>query len=481
MLFNSIDFAIFLPIVFLIYWFGTGKSKRIQNIFVLIASYVFYGWWDWRFLSLLFLATLIDYVVGIQLGKSEDKKIRKFLIAFSITLNLSMLGIFKYFNFFIDNFVTAFSFFGVQINPVHIDVILPVGISFYTFQTMSYALDVYKNKLKPTSDFIAFASFVSFFPQLVAGPIERATNLLPQFYKRRTFEYAAATDGLRQILWGLFKKVVIADNCATYVDMVFGNITGYQPGTLIFAAMLFPLQVYGDFSGYSDIAIGTARLFGVNLHRNFAYPFFSKTVGEFWRRWHISLYTWFRDYIFLPHVFSSKTRSKWVIVRATFITFILIGFWHGADWSFVWWGIVNAIFIVIPIILERKRERSEFVSTETFLPDVKSVFHIIVTYHLIALAAIMFRVESMSQMWVYYKQIFTGQLFTLPQEVPAQLIYLIIVFQIIEWFGRSNQFGIQKTGLNWPVPVRWLFYMIIIFITGMFMESIENPFIYFNF
>lgn len=481
MLFNSIDFAIFLPVVFLLYWFCTGKNNKAQNVLTLIASYFFYGWWDWRFLSLLFLSTLIDYTVGVLLEKNEDKRIRKLLITISVTSSLLLLGIFKYLNFFIDNFVTAFSFFGYDIQPYHINIILPVGISFYTFQTISYGLDVYKRKLEPTRDFIAFATFVSFFPQLVAGPIERATNLLPQFYTRRQFDYNKAVDGMRQMLWGLFKKVVIADNCATYVDMVFGNLTGYHGGTLIFAALLFLVQVYCDFSGYSDIAIGTARLFGVNLHRNFAFPFFSTTVSEFWRRWHISLYTWFRDYIFLPYIFKTKTRSKWVIVRATFITFILIGFWHGADWSFVLWGVVNAFFIVIPIMLERKRNTTEFAPDNVIFPGVITSLNIIITIHLVTFGAVFFRADNINQAFVFYSIVFSNTVISWPEGIQNYFWYLLIGYQLVEWFGRSNQFAIQKTGLKWPRSLRWLFYIFIVFLIGMFMQTAENPFIYFNF
>ncbi len=289
MLFNSIDFAIFLPIVFILYWFVTNKNLKLQNFLIVAASYLFYGWWDWRFLSLILFSTLIDYSIGRRLSNEKNQTKRKVLLWTSLLVNLGFLGFFKYYNFFLDNFVTAFSFFGHQINPQGLNIILPVGISFYTFQTLSYTIDVYKRKLKPTKDFIAFAAFVSFFPQLVAGPIERATNLLPQFYKKRTFDYDKAVDGLRQILWGLFKKIVIADNCAEYANQIFNNSADMNGSTLVLGALFFTFQIYGDFSGYSDIAIGTSRLFGFNLKQNFAFPYFSRDIAEFWRRWHISL------------------------------------------------------------------------------------------------------------------------------------------------------------------------------------------------
>src|SRR5690554_4260711 len=300
MLFNSIDFAVFLPIVFVLYWFVFNKNLKVQNGLIAVASYVFYGWWDWRFLSLILFSTLVDYSIGRSLGVTNNPSRRKTLLAISVIVNIGFLGFFKYYNFFLDNFITAFSFFGHEIGASSLNIVLPVGISFYTFQTMSYTIDVYRRKLEPTKDFVAFTAFVSFFPQLVAGPIERATNLLPQFYTRRHFDYGKAVDGLRQILWGLFKKIVIADNCAIFANDIFNNSESYSGSTLALGALFFAFQIYNDFSGYSDIAIGTSRLFGFSLMRNFAFPYFSRDIAEFWRRWHISLSTWFRDYLYIP-------------------------------------------------------------------------------------------------------------------------------------------------------------------------------------
>ncbi len=326
MLFNSIDFAIFLPIVFILYWFVTNKNLRLQNALIVVSSYVFYGWWDWRFLSLIFFSTIVDYTIGIQLKKEERQKRRKYLLWTSILINLGFLGFFKYYNFFLDNFISAFSFFGSEISASSLNIILPVGISFYTFQTLSYTIDVYRRKLEPTKDFIAFSAFVSFFPQLVAGPIERATHLLPQFYTKRTFDYTLAVNGMRQILWGLFKKIVIADNCAEYANMIFNNSADYSGSTLVLGALFFTFQIYCDFSGYSDIAIGTSRLFGFDLMRNFNFPYFSRDIAEFWRRWHISLSTWFRDYVYIP--LGGSRGGLWMKIRNTFIIFIVSGFWH---------------------------------------------------------------------------------------------------------------------------------------------------------
>ena len=337
MLFNSIDFALFLPIVFILYWFVANKNIKIQNLLIVIASYIFYGWWDWRFLFLIFCSTMVDYIIGFYLSNQNNRKIRKILLFISIAINLGILGFFKYYNFFLSSFTHVFTFFGVEIKANSLRIVLPVGISFYTFQTMSYTIDVYKRKIQATNDFIAFAAFVSFFPQLVAGPIERATNLLPQFLKKREFIYAQAVNGLRQMLWGLFKKIVIADNCARYVNMTFNNAESLTGSTLVLGVVFFAFQIYCDFSGYSDIAIGTARLFGFTLMKNFSFPYFSRDIAEFWRRWHISLTSWFRDYVYIP--MGGSRGSGWIKVRNVLIIFLVSGFWHGANWTFLLWGL----------------------------------------------------------------------------------------------------------------------------------------------
>jgi D-alanyl-lipoteichoic acid acyltransferase DltB (MBOAT superfamily) len=376
MLFNSIDFAIFLPIVFMLYWFVANKYLKLQNLLIVAASYLFYGWWDWRFLSLIIFSTVVDYSVGLGLAKAEDKTKRKALLWTSIIVNLGFLGFFKYYNFFLDNFITAFSFFGTEIKSSSLNIILPVGISFYTFQTLSYSIDVYKRKLEPTRDFIAFSAFVSFFPQLVAGPIERATHLLPQFYAKRTFQYSKAVDGMRQILWGLFKKIVIADNCSKYANLIFNNSADYTGSTLVLGVLFFTFQIYGDFSGYSDIAIGTARLFGFNLMRNFAFPYFSRDIAEFWRRWHISLSTWFRDYLYIP--LGGSRGGTWMKVRNTFIIFIVSGFWHGANWTFIVWGALNAIYFLPLLLTKNNRKNLEIVAQGKFLPTLEELSFILI-------------------------------------------------------------------------------------------------------
>ena len=478
MLFNSIDFAIFLPIVFVLYWFVTNRNLKLQNLLIVVASYVFYGWWDTQFLSLILFSTVVDYLVGVGLLKQENQTKRKILLWISIIVNLGFLGFFKYYNFFLDNFVTAFTFLGMPIKAGMLEIILPVGISFYTFQTMSYSIDVYRRKLEPTQDFIAFAAFVSFFPQLVAGPIERATHLLPQFYKKREFNYTLAVDGLRQILWGLFKKIVIADNCAEYANMIFNNSDSHSGSTLVLGALFFTFQIYGDFSGYSDIAIGTSRLFGFDLMRNFAFPYFSRDIAEFWRRWHISLSTWFRDYLYIP-LGGSKGGMN-MKIRNTFIIFIVSGFWHGANWTFIAWGFLNALYFLPLLLTNNNRNNLEVVALGKLLPSGREFLSILLTFSLTVFAWIFFRADNITHAFSYIKGIFTSSLLSVPTILPFSLFGLLAFFMTIEWMGRGEQYAIEAIGARWKRPVRWGFYYVIIFLIFFFMGK-EQEFIYFQF
>jgi len=482
MLFNSTDFAIFLPIVFLLYWFVANKNLKVQNLLIVVASYVFYGWWDWRFLSLILFSTLVDYSVGRELEKQENPTKRKLLLWTSIIVNLGFLGFFKYYNFFLENFVNTFSFFGYPISPQGLNVVLPVGISFYTFQTLSYSIDTYKRKLKPTKDFIAFMAFVSFFPQLVAGPIERATHFLPQFHKKRTFKYDKAVDGLRQILWGLFKKIVIADNAAQIANEIFNNSSNYSGSTLLLGALFFTFQIYGDFSGYSDIAIGTSRLFGFDLMQNFNFPYFSRDIAEFWRRWHISLSTWFRDYLYIP--LGGSRGGIWMKVRNTFIIFIVIGFWHGANWTFIVWGVLNAAYFLPLLLLKKNRVNTNTVAENNNLPSIKEFFQISVTFALTILAWVFFRAENLAHAFSYLSTIFSNSLFTIPlfREMRHALatILLILIFIFIEWIGRNEQFAIAKLGFTWKKPLRYAMYYSMILAIFLFMGK-QQQFIYFQF
>jgi len=448
----------------------------------LLASYIFYGWWDWRFLSLVVFSSFVDYLVGLGLFNQDNKTKRKLLLWTSISVNLGFLGFFKYFNFFAESFADAFTLFGVPFEPTRLNVILPVGISFYTFQTLSYSIDVYKRKMKPTKDIIAFFAFVSFFPQLVAGPIERATNLLPQFYTKRIFEYSKAVDGLRQILWGLFKKIVIADNCAIYANLIFNNSDDYSGSTLLLGALYFSFQIYGDFSGYSDIAIGTSRLFGFNLKRNFAFPYFSRDIAEFWRRWHISLSTWFRDYLYIP-LGGSKGGTS-MKTRNTFIIFIVSGFWHGANWTFIVWGALNAIYFLPLLLLNKNRNYLGVAAEGKFLPSFKEFLSIALTFSLTVLAWIFFRAESVGHALSYISGIFSNTLFSIPRKVfgfqGLITVSFILLFVLVEWIGREKQHSLQFDKVSIPKIARWSLYYAI-FIIILIYSGNQQEFIYFQF
>jgi len=477
MFFNSIDFTIFLPIVFFIYWFILNKNVKQQNITIVISSYIFYGWWDWRFLILILFSTLIDYSVGRALNVQTDKRKRKLLLYASIVVNLGLLFFFKYFNFFLDSFAQAFSIFGSEIKVSSLEIILPVGISFYTFQTLSYSIDVYNKKLKPTLDFVSFMSFVSFFPQLVAGPIERAKNLLPQFYSKRTFNYEKSIDGMRQILWGLFKKVVIADNCAEFANKVFDNPELYGGSTLYIGAICFAFQIYGDFSGYSDIAIGTSRLFGFDLKKNFAFPYFSRDIAEFWRRWHISLSTWFRDYVYIPLGGSRVTLLK--VIRNTFVVFVVSGFWHGANWTYIAWGALHAIYFLPLLLLKKNRKNTNDVAQGKVLPSVKELVQIAVTFTLSTLAWIFFRADDIHTAFYILGEIFSTSIASVPI-LPFKALALLSVFVVIEWLGRENEYAISSIVTIKSKSVRWIIYFAILMCVILFPGK-EQVFIYFQF
>lgn len=478
MLFNSLSFAVFLPIVFLLYWFVTNKSLKLQNILLLIASYYFYACWDWRFLFLLMFSTFLDYFTGLKISETNKIGIKKFWFWLSIIVNLGFLGVFKYYNFFALSFASFLQNFGLQVNVSTINVILPVGISFYTFHGLSYVIDIYKERISAERNFINYAVFVSFFPLLVAGPIERATHLLPQIKQERHFNYSMAVDGLRQILWGLVKKVIIADNCAEYANQIFNNTHLYSGSTLVMGALFFTFQIYGDFSGYSDIALGTAKLFGINLLRNFSYPYFSRDIAEFWRRWHISLSSWFRDYLYIP--LGGSKGGIWMKVRNTFIIFLLSGFWHGANWTFIVWGALNALYFMPLLLTDNNRNNIEIVAQGKLLPSLKEFIAIIITFGLTVIAWIFFRAQDLSHAIHYITKIFTENLWSKPAILPVTTIMLIIIFLIIEWLGREQPYAIAKLGLHWKKPLRYAFYYLLIFAIFWFGGK-DEQFIYFQF
>jgi D-alanyl-lipoteichoic acid acyltransferase DltB (MBOAT superfamily) len=481
MLFNSLDFALFFPVVFVLYWFLTNKDLKLQNAMLLVVSYFFYACWNWHFLFLLMFSTLLDYYTGLKMQDTNDRDAKKFWFWLSISVNLGFLGVFKYYNFFIESFTQAVAGLGFSIHPETINVLLPVGISFYTFHGLSYVIDIYKDRIKAERNFVEYAVFVSFFPLLVAGPIERATHLLPQIKKHRNFDYTKAMDGLRQILWGLFKKVVIADNCATFANEIFNHSSDYSGSMLFIGALFFTFQIYGDFSGYSDIALGTARLLGIELLRNFAFPYFSRDIAEFWRRWHISLSSWFKDYLYIP--LGGSKGGIVTKVRNTFIIFIVSGFWHGANWTFIIWGALNAIYFLPLLLTNKNRNNLETLAQGNLFPSVKELIQMLITFLLTLLAWIFFRANNVEHAINYILDLFSNfsSYLDLAVYLKYRTIFLFIAFfMAIEWLGREQQFAIAKFGFGWKKPLRWIFYLILA-ITILLYSGKGEEFIYFQF
>jgi D-alanyl-lipoteichoic acid acyltransferase DltB (MBOAT superfamily) len=424
---------------------------------------------------LLIFSTALDYFSGIKLSQARTKKI---WLTTSILVNLGLLGTFKYYNFFSNSFSELLSLVGFQLNPSSLNIILPIGISFYTFHGLSYIFDIYRGKIKPEQSFIDYAVFVCYFPLLVAGPIERATHLLPQIKLKRSFNYSVAVDGLKQILWGLFKKVVIADNCAEYVNIIFNESIEFSGSTRILGAFLFSFQIYGDFSGYSDMAIGISKLFGIELLRNFAYPYFSRDIAEFWRRWHISLSRWFKDYLYIP---LGGSQGKTIIkIRNIFIIFLVSGFWHGANWTFIAWGALNAIYFLPILLLKRNRINLKIVAPNKYLPSISELGNILITFILTSLAWILFRANNLEQAITYYLSLFSLSMFSVPEILPVKAIITIVIFIILEWIGREHAYAIAKFGNHWNRYARWTFYYIIILII-IYYNGKEQQFIYFQF
>ena len=490
MLFNSIEFLVFLPIVFLLYWF-VFKPLKLQNLFVVVASYLFYGWWDARFLVLIAFTSICSYYSGIFIKKvrkravaeEDSQKIERrarWIVAANITINLLILGIFKYYNFFLENFEALFAQFGIKLSWPTLKIILPVGISFYTFQALSYTIDVYRKKLEPTKDVIAFFAFISFFPQLVAGPIERATNLLPQFLKSRTFDYVTAVDGCRQMLWGFVKKIVVADQIAPIVENIWNNYQTYNGLSLFIGGVLFTFQIYCDFSGYSNIAIGTAKLFGFNLMRNFDNPYFSRSIPEFWRRWHISLTTWFRDYIYFP--LGGSRCGKWKIIRNVLIVWAISGLWHGANWTFVVWGLYHGLLLAIYNLFSINTKYEHIVAYGRKLPNIKELLQMSLTFVLAVIGWIIFRAESIGQAYHYLRNMVTKAMVNITDLNGEKFVVLGFAMLVFEWIfrERNHEFQMKESGALAYRGVRWALYLIFIFLCIRFSGT-KSDFIYFQF
>jgi alginate O-acetyltransferase complex protein AlgI len=440
MFFNSIAFAIFLPIVFFLYWFVFNKTKSTQNALLIVASYYFYSCWDWRFLFLLVFSTFLDYYTGIQIEKGKSDKSRKFWFWLSILVNLGFLGVFKYYNFFAASFSDLLNSAGIQAGPILLEVILPVGISFYTFHGLSYVIDIYFKRIKAEYNFVDYSLFVSYFPLLVAGPIERATHLLPQVKVKREFNFEIAKEGIYQIAWGLVKKVIIADTCAIYANAIFDHYTSMNSFSLVLGAIYFAFQIYGDFSGYSDIALGVSKLFGLDLLRNFNYPYFSRDIAEFWRRWHISLSSWFRDYLYIP--LGGSKGGIWMKIRNTFIIFVVSGFWHGANWTYLAWGFINAVYFLPLLLSNSNRNNMDAIELKFDFNSAKVLMSIFYTFFLTCVAWVFFRAKTINDAVLYLKRIITNRDFSFQyldnERYSYELLLLIGIFVLIEWNNRNK-------------------------------------------
>lgn len=478
MSFDSLEFAVLLVSTFLVYWLIFKKSLRAQNFLLLCVSYVFYGFWNWELLGLIILSSVVDYSIGLLLHKSESARSRKIYLLISLFTNLGLLGYFKYANFFIESFVSLLATLEISTDVSTLSIILPVGISFYTFQTLSYTIDIYRREMKPTKDIVSFFTYVAFFPQLVAGPIERAKKLLPQFHQERIFEYEKAINGLGQILWGLFKKMVIADRLGHFIYLLYSDPSEHTGSTLLVGAVLFAIQVYCDFSAYSDIAIGSAKLLGFQLSKNFNFPYFSRSIPEFWQRWHISLSTWCRDYIYIP--LGGNRGTKFRQYRNTIITFTIMGLWHGSNFTFIMFGLVNGLIFLPSILKKNKTIQSATVAEGRMLPTLKELWQMSSTFLVLILTMVWFRSYSIDNALEYFSILFSSSLFQFPIGIPKISVLLAVVFIGFEWIARNTDFTLEIIIKKKPSFIVWTIY-IVLFLTIYFFRSPSQEFIYFQF
>ena len=493
MLFNSFEFLVFLPIVFVLYWFVFQK-REWQNLLIVTASYVFYGWWDWRFLFLIVFTSLCSFYSGVLIEHlrlirppltppTQEGKARM-VCAVNLIVNFLILGVFKYYNFFADSLAQLFwHLFHYQLDWVTLNVILPVGISFYTFQALSYTIDVYRKDVPVTRNIVEFCAFISFFPQLVAGPIERAKNLLPQFQRDRHFDYVQAVDGCRQMLWGFFKKVIIADSCASDLNPLWDSYADYSGVSLWLLALLFTFQIYCDFSGYSDIAIGCSRLFGIKLLPNFNYPYLSRSIPEFWRRWHISLMTWFRDYVYIP--LGGSRCAQWKVIRNTFIVFGVSGLWHGANWTFVCWGLYHGTLIVLYKLLHINTKDKDILAAGRRLPSLKDICRVAVTFGLAVVGWVIFRAENIIQAWDFVSRMFLTAFDDFHLRLGSISTFIaILLLIVVEYLQRDKVHVLQFSDnrLFRPAAVRWTIYLVLFASVFYYsLNSVAQEFIYFQF
>jgi len=480
--FNSLEFLVFLPIVFVLYWFVFQK-REWQNLLIVTASYVFYGWWDWRFLFLIVFTSICSFYSGVLIEWFEgSKRKQRMVCAGNLILNFLILGVFKYYNFFADSLAQLFwRLFHYQLDWVTLNVVLPVGISFYTFQALSYTIDVYRKDVTVTRNIVEFCAFISFFPQLVAGPIERAKNLLPQFQRNRHFDYDQAVDGCRQMLWGFFKKTVIADKCAANLNPLWDSYADYSGISLWMLAFLFTFQIYCDFSGYSDIAIGCARLFGIKLLNNFNYPYLSRSIPEFWRRWHISLMTWFRDYVYIP--LGGSRCAQWKVIRNTFIVFGVSGLWHGANWTFVCWGLYHGCLIVLYKLLHINTKDKDILAAGRWLPSIKDMCRVVITFLLAVVGWVIFRAENIAQAWDFVSRMFLTAFDDFHFRLGSINTFIAILLLIIVEYLQRDKAHVLQFPANRVFrcsSVRYMLYACIVLLIFFYAGEVQT-FIYFQF
>ncbi len=479
MVFNSNVFVGFFITFFFLYWFVFNRSLKLQNLLVLAGSYFFYGWWDWHFLLWLITYSLLNYLLGFYIYKSKSQKIKNVLLYMGVFLGVGALLYFKYVNFFITSFITVFTQLHINLNIHTINIALPLGISFYTFRVLSYLFDINKNKIKPVFNWVVFFSYVAFFPCLLSGPIDKAKDLIPQFQKKRDFEYGRIVNAMRQILWGLFKKVVIADNIAQITNNIFDNYQTFKGSTLVIGAIFFSIQLYADFSGYSDMAIGIARLIGFNITRNFEYPFFAQNIADFWRKWHISLTGWLTEYVFTPLSIAFRDYGKMGLIMAIIINFTIIGMWHGANWTFVLFGFLHGCYY-IPLILNGTINKKKKWKPNTLLPSVYELINMLKTFTMVSFSFIVFRSNSVTDAFNYIRKIFSFSILSKPQIPLNALLIFVIGFIIIEWLGKEQEYGIEKLGLKWPRILRHAMYYCMIMLIFKYSD-LGQQFIYFKF
>ena len=490
MLFNSIEFGIFFLIVFILYWFVVNKNLKLQNVLLLLASYFFYGWWDWRFLILLVLISILNYFIGIRIDKNDTDKKKKIWLIVGLIINIGILGAFKYYNFFVDSFIDLMSFIGFNLTKSTTKIIIPLGISFYVFLSLSYIIDIYKQNLNANKNIVEVLLTLSFFPIILAGPIQRPTALLPQITNKREFNYDQAVDGLKQFLWGLFAKAVTADNLSLYVDNIFLNFHNYSGSTLAIGAIFYTIQIYADFSGYSNMAIGIAKLLGFSLMQNFAYPYFSRDISQFWKRWHISLVTWFRDYVFLPLSFTISGRIKsekvlfiksdlFIYIVASIVTWFLTGLWHGANYTFILWGMIHGFFL---ILYQWQRNPRKKLFKRIGVNNKNSVIIIIetiVTMMIIIIAWVFFRSNSIQEAFLFLKGLFSESLFKIPECNPTNISFILIIFFAAEWLQRNKQHALHLENIE-SIIIRWGIYLSVILMI-LYLGGSQQNFIYFQF